>query len=93
VAFQRLNLRLLKSYYVATNEASEVIHHLFRFQEVGRIPEMIWDRDQYVDYVTTVLRRENRQQHARGDMGNRPGVKRVIERNVHACLFCRSDRA
>jgi len=57
-AFERLNLRILRSFYVETNEASEVIHKLFRFEEVGRTPDMIWDRDRYVAMVSTVLRRE-----------------------------------
>lgn len=57
VAFQKLNLRLVKSDYVITNEASDMIHQLFRFEKTGQIDDIFWDRDRYVSTVQMVLRK------------------------------------
>jgi len=59
IAFLRLNLRAVKSSFSASNTASSMIHDIFRFKEVGRIPGLLWDRGEYVDNVTSVLRRED----------------------------------
>ena len=56
-AFLRLNLRLVKSAFVSSNEATKVMHQLFRFNEVGRIPKMYWDKGEYVDYIIAALGR------------------------------------
>ncbi len=59
IAFLRLNLRIVKSSFVAGNEASQTIHDVFGFKEAGRIEKLFWDRGQYVDNViTTLTRRE-----------------------------------
>lgn len=55
IAFDRLNLRIVKSVYAASNEASQKIHDVFRFEEVGRVKGLIWDRGQYVDSVIAML--------------------------------------
>lgn len=58
-AFLRLNLRLVRSSFVDGNEASKIIHDLFRFKEVGRIEKLFWDRGQYVDHVFAALGRRD----------------------------------
>ncbi len=57
-AFLRLNMRIVKSVYLATNEASQKIHDVFRFKQVGRIPQLYWDRGQYSDSVIAILNRD-----------------------------------
>ena len=59
VAFRRLNLRMVKSDYVVTNEGSEIIHRLFRFKKTGQIDDIFWDGEAYVASAQTVLRRED----------------------------------
>lgn len=59
VAFKRINLRLIKSDYVKTNESSEIIHRLFKFKKTGQIDDIFWDRDRYVPSVQMALRRED----------------------------------
>lgn len=54
-AFIRLNMRLVRSAYVETNEASEVIHKTFKFKEIGKFNDMIWDRGKYVPLVLVSL--------------------------------------
>lgn len=58
-AFQRLNLRIIKSDYVETNESSAIIHQLFRFKKTGQIDDIFWDRDRYVSTFQMILRRED----------------------------------
>lgn len=58
-AFMRLNMRIVKSSFAASNEASKAIHDIFRFREVGRLPELLWDRERYVDNVIAMLKRED----------------------------------
>lgn len=57
-AFFKLNMRNVKSSFVATNEASNAIHDVFRFKEAGRFPGLFWDRGQYVDVVIAMLNRD-----------------------------------
>lgn len=57
-AFLRINMRIVKSSYAASNEASQAIHELFRFDEVGRLPSLLWDRGTYVDSVISMLTAE-----------------------------------
>lgn len=59
IAFLRLNMRIIKSSYAASNEASQAIHDVFRFREVGRLEGLLWDRGRYVDNVIAMLRRED----------------------------------
>ena len=59
IAFLRLNLRIVRSSFAAGNEASKVIHDVFRFKEVGRIEGLYWDRGQYVDNVIATLNRRD----------------------------------
>lgn len=54
-AFLRLNMRIVKSSFAASNQASQAIHDIFRFEEVGRLPGLLWDRGQYVDNVISML--------------------------------------
>ncbi len=58
VAFHKLNLRMVKSDFVITNEASDMIHQLFRFEKTGQIDDIFWDRDRYVSTVQMVLRKD-----------------------------------
>ena len=58
-AFLRFNLRIVKSSYAASNEASKAIHDVLKFREVGRLPGLLWDRGQYVDNVISMLTSEN----------------------------------
>jgi RimJ/RimL family protein N-acetyltransferase len=58
-AFLRLNMRIVKSSYAASNEVSQSIHDLFRFREVGRLPGLFWDRGDYVDNVISILTAES----------------------------------
>ena len=58
VAFQRLNMRMVKSDYVKTNASAELIHRLFRFEKTGQVDDSFWDGDSYVPEVQMVLRRE-----------------------------------
>ena len=59
IAFDRLNLRIVKSSYAASNEASHKIHEIFRFKEVGRLKDLLWDSGQYIDCVITTLHRDD----------------------------------
>ena len=59
VAYMRLNLRIVKSSFVSNNEASQAIHDIFRFKEVGRLPGLLWDRGRYVDNVIAMLVRKD----------------------------------
>ncbi len=54
-AFLRLNMRIVKSSFAASNDASQAIHDIFRFKEVGRVPGLFWDRGRYVDNVIAIL--------------------------------------
>lgn len=68
-AFLRLNMRIVKSSFAASNEASQAIHDVFRFREVGRLPGLLWDRGQYIDNVIAMLTAESWMQRnmTRGD--------------------------
>lgn len=57
IAFLRLNLRIVKSSFAASNEASKTIHDVFGFKEAGRIERLLWDRGCYVDNVIASLNR------------------------------------
>lgn len=59
IAFLRLNLRIVKSAFADGNEASKIIHDVFRFKEVGRIEKLFWDRGQYVDNIVATLNRRD----------------------------------
>lgn len=58
VAFLRLNLRIIKSSFASSNAASQAMHDIFRFKEVGRFPGLLWDRGRYVDSVFAMLDRQ-----------------------------------
>lgn len=72
VAFLRLNMRIVKSSFASSNDASKTIHDVFRFKEVGRLEGLLWDRGQYVDNVIAMLRREDwmRRNGIRADPAN-----------------------
>ena len=57
-AFFRLNMRIVKSVYGANNEASKAMHDVFRFTEVGRMPNLIWDCGSYIDQIISILTAE-----------------------------------
>lgn len=59
IAFLRLNMRLVKSSFACTNEASQALHDVFRFKEVGRLPGLLWDHGRYVDNVIAMLARND----------------------------------
>ena len=59
IAFQRLNLRMIKSVYVITNEAAEKVHQVFGFKKTGQIEDIFWDRDRYVATVQMVLSKKD----------------------------------
>ncbi len=59
IAFLRLNMRIVKSVYSASNEASQKMHDIFHFKQVGRIPSLYWDRGQYTDSVISILNGED----------------------------------
>jgi RimJ/RimL family protein N-acetyltransferase len=59
IAFLRLNMRIVKSSFAVSNDASRTIHDIFRFREVGRLEGLLWDRGRYVDNVIAMLRRED----------------------------------
>jgi len=59
IAFLRLNLRIVKSVFAETNDASKAIHDVFHFKEVGRLEELLWDRGKYVDSVIVMLKRDD----------------------------------
>jgi len=59
IAFLRLNMRIVKSTYAASNEASQKIHEVFCFKEVGRLKDLSWDRGQYIDSVMMMLHRDD----------------------------------
>lgn len=54
-AFLRLNMRKVLSTYADANKSSEALNKVFGFREVGRMPDMFWDRGTYVDVVITML--------------------------------------
>ncbi len=54
-AFLRLNMRVVKSSHAASNSASQAIHDVFRFEEAGRLTNLLWDRGAYVDEVISML--------------------------------------
>lgn len=59
IAFLRLNMRIVKSSFASSNEASQAIHNIFRFKEVGRLEGLLWDRGDYVDNIIAMLKRED----------------------------------
>lgn len=59
IAFLRLNMRIVKSSFASSNEASQAIHNIFRFKEVGRLEGLLWDRGNYVDNIIAMLKRED----------------------------------
>jgi RimJ/RimL family protein N-acetyltransferase len=59
IAFLRLNLRIVKSSFAASNDASKLLHDIFRFKETGRLPGLLWDRGRYVDNVIAMLVRRD----------------------------------
>lgn len=58
VAFEKLNLRIVKSDYVKTNISSELIHRLFCFEKTGQIDDIFWNGNCYVPSVQMILRKE-----------------------------------
>lgn len=59
IAFNRLNLRALKSGYAASNEASRAIHELFRFTRVGVFKDILYIDGRYDDLVISMLDKES----------------------------------
>ncbi len=61
IAFLRLNLRIIKSHYSLDNKHSVLIHKLFKFVEVGSIPNYYYDpkTGSYTDELISILNREN----------------------------------
>lgn len=57
-AFLRLNMRNVISTYAETNKSSEALNRVFGFREVGRLPDMFWDRGKYVDVIIAMLDHE-----------------------------------
>ena len=58
-AFLRLNMRIVKSYFASSNKASQAIHDVFHFKEVGRLEGLLWDRGCYVDNIIAMLKRDD----------------------------------
>ncbi|WP_320664866.1 GNAT family N-acetyltransferase [Prochlorococcus sp. MIT 1223] len=60
IIFLRLNLRIIKSTFLAGNKATVLMHKLFKFVEVGVIPNAAYDpvSGNYVDEVIAVLNRD-----------------------------------
>ncbi|MFC4313391.1 GNAT family N-acetyltransferase [Steroidobacter flavus] len=58
-AFLRLNLRIVKGGYVASNEATQAIMAVFRFREVGRFKKLYWSNGAYADGVVCMLERDD----------------------------------
>ena len=60
IAFLRLNLRIIKSFFSRENSSSDVLHKLFNFEEVGCIPKSSYDSKKgiYVDQVICILNRD-----------------------------------
>jgi len=59
VAFKRLNMRYVRSAFVNGNEASEMLHKLFRFQECGCYPDTFWDGKTFRDIKILSLSQQN----------------------------------
>jgi [ribosomal protein S5]-alanine N-acetyltransferase len=54
-AFLRLNLKNIKSLYAKSNEASWLLHRLFKFTIVGEMKELLFCNGHYEDVVMEVL--------------------------------------
>lgn len=59
VAFLRLNLRTIKSYYVKSNRASKTIHTLFHFFKVGEYKNLLHIDGHDEDLVVSMLARKD----------------------------------
>ena len=58
IAFLRLNLRIVKGGYLSSNQATEAILKVFRFEEAGRFKGLFWFDGSYVDSVLVMLQRD-----------------------------------
>ena len=58
IAFLRLNMQIVRSVYMARNEASKRMHDVLRFQTVGRIPNLYTVQGKATDSVIAILRQD-----------------------------------
>ncbi len=58
-AFHVLGLRMLKSSFIANNEASRRMQEKVGYKVAGMIPGEFWKRGRYVDHVFTYLLRDD----------------------------------
>jgi RimJ/RimL family protein N-acetyltransferase len=58
-AFLRLNMKTVRGGYVCTNEYTEKLMKVLRFETVGVYRESFWAEGKYQDYVVTMIRSED----------------------------------
>ena len=58
IAFLRLNLRVVMSGYIGSNEHTKQLMRVFRFEEKGRYTNLCWINGKYEDVVLAMLHRE-----------------------------------
>jgi len=58
IAFLRLNLRIIKSNYIESNEYTKNIQKVLRFKEIGKIKDWFWINGKYEDLIIEVLHRD-----------------------------------
>ena len=59
IAFKRLNMRYVRSAYVDGNDASEMLHRIFRFVGCGTYPETFWDGEVFRDIKLLTLAQQD----------------------------------
>jgi RimJ/RimL family protein N-acetyltransferase len=59
IAFLRLNLRIVKGGYVASNKATKQLVKIFRFQEIGKFTNLCWINGRYEDLICVMLHRDD----------------------------------
>ena len=61
IAFLKLNLRIIKSFYSENNKSSVLMNRLFNFSKVGSIPKLVYDpkTGTYVDQIISILNRDD----------------------------------
>ena len=58
IAFLKLNLRIIKSNYIESNEYTKNIQKVLRFKEIGKIKDWFWINGKYEDLIIEVLHRD-----------------------------------
>ena len=59
VAFLRLNLLHLRSFYAATNEGAAALQNMLRYKKIGVYPEFMVIDGKWVDLVTGLLKKDD----------------------------------